>query len=300
MYSTGVFVTDIVPSDFIEIVAAEYRPGLLRFGIDDFSLSVSLPVITLANDIPARALMAWDPRLLSRTQNLTLLISGLRGTYPPLKADGTPTEDAVARGTSLQFKVGLTRKYKPSKEHALEVKRTYGLVDEEQQGPPIEEPPLNMDAEGYYLPEEFPSEEEEEDDDDGRFDSFSLSSSLESLLDHSLVRVIQMRFKYGLGWAGAETLLAEAERLQQTADDVLNTRRKVRACGCGCAQFIYLSQIFDNADKTERKLTKSYNLPPDPLVNRENMDELNLPLVAFCYLIRRLTVCFRKMQKLRL
>ena len=48
--------------------------------------------------------------------------------------------------------------------------------------------------------------------------------------------------------------------------------------------------MFDAADKTEWKLTSSYNLPPDPLVDRENTDELNLPLVAFCYLIRRLTV----------
>lgn len=218
-----------LPSDFIEVVAAEYRPGLIRFGVDDFSLSVSIPIITLAKDIPARALMAWDRRLLSRTQNLTLLISGLRGTYPPLKADGTMTEDAVARGTSLQFKVGLTRKYKPGKEHALEVKRTFGLVDEEPQGwSAPEENVLSFDADGFPLPEEAPEEEEEEEDDDeGRFDSFSLSSSLETLLDQSLVRVIQMRVKYGLGWAGAETLVAETERLQQTADAILQTNRKV-------------------------------------------------------------------------
>jgi hypothetical protein len=50
--------------------------------------------------------------------------------------------------------------------------------------------------------------------------------------------------------------------------------------------------MFDAADKTERKLTKSYDLPPDPLIGRENTDHLNLPLVAFCYLLRRLTVRF--------
>ncbi|KIM73751.1 hypothetical protein PILCRDRAFT_99249 [Piloderma croceum F 1598] len=262
--------------DFLEVVAAGYRPGLIRFGVDDFSLSISIPVIKLANDIPARALMAWDRRLLSRTQHLTLLISGLRGTYPPLKADGTLTQDAVARGTNLQFKVGLSRQYKPSKEYALEAKRTYGLVDDEaqQQERPLEEEPL-LTVDGFTVREESPHDEDE--DDDGRFDSFSLSSSLETLLDHSLVRVIQTRIKYGLGWAGAETLVAETERLQQTTDDVIAIDR----------------QLFDNADKTERKLRQTYNLPPDPLVGRETMDELNLPLVAFCYLIRRLTLCTR-------
>lgn len=45
------------------------------------------------------------------------------------------------------------------------------------------------------------------------------------------------------------------------------------------------------ADKEERKLTSSYRLPADPLTGREATDEVNLPLVAFCYLVRRLTVC---------
>lgn len=52
-------------------------------------------------------------------------------------------------------------------------------------------------------------------------------------------------------------------------------------------------QIIEAADSTELKLAKSYALPPDPIAGRENMDDLNLPLVAFCYLIRRLTVCYR-------
>jgi ubiquitin-conjugating enzyme E2 Q len=170
--------------------------------------------------------MAWDRRLLSRTQHLTLLISGLRGTYPALEADGTLTQDAAARGTNLQFKVGLSRQYKPSKEYALEAKRTYGLVDDEeqQQERPLEEETL-LTLDGFAMREESPHEEEEEDD--GRFDSFSLSSSLETLLDPSFVRVIQTRIKYGLGWAGAETLVAETERLQQTADDVIALDRQV-------------------------------------------------------------------------
>lgn len=213
-------------------MAAGYRPGLVRFGIDDFSLSVSIPVIALANDIPPRALMAWDRRLLSRTQHLTLLISGLRGTYPPLKVDGTYSQHAAARGSSLQFKVGLTRRYKPSKEHALEAKRNFGLVDEEPQAWSAEErlsPILDIDS--APLDELFPQQEEDE----GSFDSFSLSNSLESLLDQSLVRVIQTRVKYSLGWAGAEALVSETEKLQQTAEHILANGRKVRVCFIRCA-----------------------------------------------------------------
>lgn len=214
------------------MVAAGYRPGFIRFGVDEFSLSISLPVITLVNDIPARALMAWDRRLLSRTQHLTLLISGLRGTYPPLAPDGTYSRDAITRGTHLQFKVGLTKRYKPGKEHALEAKRNFGLVEEEKAhvwNALNEGPVMNIETEGFQMDDEVLQDEtmEDEEDDDGRFDKFSLSSSLESLLDHSLLRVVQFRLKYGLGWAGAETLLAETERLQQTADTVLDTFRKV-------------------------------------------------------------------------
>jgi ubiquitin-conjugating enzyme E2 Q len=281
-----------VPSDFLEVVAVGYRPSLVRFGIDDFSLSVSIPVIMLANDIPPRALMAWDRRLLSRTQHLTLLISGLRGTYPPLKGDGTYSHDAAGRGSSLQFKVGLTRRYRPSKEHALEVKRNFGLVDEDPQAWSAEEQPtVVVDAIGT-LPDDTPVEQEE-DDDEGRFDTFSLSNSLESLLDQSLVRVIQTRLKYGLGWAGAETLVSESEKLQHTADHVLASSRKVRVfIAMRHDLFDSLSlQVIEAADKAERKLAKSYKLPADPLTGRENADDLNLPLVAFCYLVRRLTVC---------
>lgn len=244
-------------SDFLQTVACEYRPGIVRFGVDDFSLSVSIPVIKLADDIPARALMAWDRRLLSRTQHLTLLISGLRGTYPPLNAEGALTRDAAARGTALQFKVGLTRKYKPSKEHALEAKRTYGLVEEDPDEvgwTAAEEVVLTVDG-GLPMDNLVPEEEaEEEDEDEGGLDSFSLSSSLEGLLDHSLVRVIQTRVKYGLGWAGAEILVAESERLQQTTDDVFSQNRKV------CSYGLNLIPRF-------RSFHRSSMLPTRPNVN---------------------------------
>lgn len=217
----------------MQVVACDYRPGIVKFGADDFSLSVSIPVIKLANDIPPRALMAWDRRLLSRTQHLTLLISGLRGTYPVLNSQGELTGEASKRGTSLQFKVGLTRRYKPSKEHALEAKRTFGLIDEDPDEVPwsaMEDPLMTVDGGIDNSPWE---EEEDEGEDEGRLDSFSLSNSLESLLDHSLLRVIRTRIKFKLGWAGAELLISESERQQQSVDHIVATNRKVRALLCG-------------------------------------------------------------------
>ena len=124
--------------------------------------------------------------------------------------------------------MGLTRRYKPSNEHAIEARRNFGLVNEAHQAWSTKEPPvLAIDGDGIPLSDEVPPEHEDEEEDEGCFDTFSLSCSLESLLDHSFVRIIQMRLKYGLGWAGAETLVVESEQSQQTADDVLATRREV-------------------------------------------------------------------------
>lgn len=45
-----------------------------------------------------------------------------------------------------------------------------------------------------------------------------------------------------------------------------------------------------DADQEERKLHESYSLPADYLLERMTKDHLNLPLLAFSYLLRRLTV----------
>ena len=46
--------------EFNEAVSYNYSPGFIPFGLDDFALSVSMPAKSLADTIPARALMAWD------------------------------------------------------------------------------------------------------------------------------------------------------------------------------------------------------------------------------------------------
>lgn len=51
-------------------------------------------------------------------------------------------------------------------------------------------------------------------------------------------------------------------------------------------------QAVIEADREERNLTTSYRLPEDHVIEREQLDHLNLPLLAFSYLLRRLTVRF--------
>ena len=131
--------TDHQISHFNEVVAYEYRPGFIPFGADDTVLSVSTPIIKLVGDIPARALMAWDKRLLARTQHLTLLIIGLRGTYPVLQGDGTLPSDAAMRGILPQFRIGLTPLYKPHKEDVAAAVRVFGLKVSEQVEVPKED-----------------------------------------------------------------------------------------------------------------------------------------------------------------
>ena len=272
-------------SDFIQVIVDDYRPGIIRFGADEFVLSVSLPIVSLAKRVSPRVLMAWDRRLLARTQHLTLIICGLRGIYPILKADGTYRDDAMHKGASLSFKVGLTQRYKPSKEHAAELVRNFGLVVSEDDLPEdgdedmLQDPDLaNSELETtIYDKIQLPivaEEQRKEENDTGRFERFSLSASLESLLETRFLHVLQLRIKYKLGWVGAETLLAQLETSQKPIDEI----------------FPGLKTSLRAADRREQTLAESYILPFDPLKDRDENEPLNLPQVAFSYLLRRLMV----------
>ena len=202
-------------------------------------MSVSLPVITLANSIPPHALMAWDRRLLSCSQHLTLLISGFHGLYPVLENDVSYTSSAQKLAVSLGFKVGLSQRYKPGTEQALEIVRKHGLITHEA------EDEVRMQANMAAMQQRFewsdsndldedeptPAEaapgEEVVDVDEGRFEAFSLSSSLESLMDQSFLKIIQLRRRFGLGWAGAELLHSEIEISQRLDEDVLKMKHDV-------------------------------------------------------------------------
>ncbi|KAH9475092.1 Ubiquitin-conjugating enzyme E2Q-like protein 1 [Psilocybe cubensis] len=270
--------------NFIDIVATGYRPGFIRLGGNDFVVSVSLPVITLAEAIPPRALMAWDRRLLSTSQHLTLLISGFHGLYPVLENDATYTVPAQRLGASLSFKVGLSERYKPGTAQAQEVVRKHGLIIQDAEDElRIQAELAAQKARVFDFDAEFEDdelmqevvEEEEEPIDPGRFDSFSLSSSLESLMDQSFLKLIQLRRNFGLGWAGAELLISLVEKSQRKEEDVFA---------------MYTNEI-RQADHEERGLARTTKLPHDPLSDLNPDDPFNLPLTAFCYLVRRLSLC---------
>ncbi|KAF9007058.1 hypothetical protein BDQ17DRAFT_1351337 [Cyathus striatus] len=271
--------------DFVEVVASSYRPGFVRVSGDDFVLSVSLPVIKLAESIPPRALMAWDRRLLSRSQHLVLLISGFHSVYPPLESDGTYTSFSTRLGVNITFKVGLSGRYKPSKEHVQESARKHGLIiqdaeDElriqaEKEADERAQQMFDMDDENEAVPEPEVAVADEEEEDAGRFETFSLSSSLESLLEQSFLKILQLRKKFGLGWAGAELLHSEIEK-SQMMDETVYTKMK---------------KDFIAADKSEFHQQRTTILPLDPLGGQGKTDAINLPLTAFSYLIRRLSLC---------
>lgn len=55
----------------------------------------------------------------------------------------------------------------------------------------------------------------------------SLSTSLESLLDQQLLRLLQLRRRFNLGWAGAEELLWQTETTQEDPVTLFQKKRKV-------------------------------------------------------------------------
>ncbi|KAF8523448.1 hypothetical protein BU17DRAFT_43697 [Hysterangium stoloniferum] len=256
----------LIKEQFIEIIAAGFKPGITRLSDSELVLSVSCPIPSLK--IPPRALVAWDRRLLQSYNNLTLLISGIHSTYPVLLRDGT-----VAQNAMLRFHVGLSPQYKPSKEVVLQKVRNFNIKS-------VNEPKYTAASDAEANDEEEAIEKEKETNvlpprDPGCFDSFSLSSSMESVLD-TLSAILQLRLKFHLGWAGAETLYARIMQMQKKPEDVLmHYRQEVAA-----------------ADSEEMQLRSTYSLPPDPIANH-TQGQLNLPLIAYCYLVRRFTLCPR-------
>ena len=87
-------------------------------------------------------------------------------------------------------------------------------------------------------------EEEEERDEVGRFDRFALSGSLEGLMDQSFLKVVQLRRKFGFGWAGAEVLYNLCEKAQMKPEDVLQAQLQVGRIPLFCIIHIpYLCRI---------------------------------------------------------
>ncbi|KXN88395.1 hypothetical protein AN958_07377 [Leucoagaricus sp. SymC.cos] len=261
----------VLQRNFLETVAADYRPGFIRHSSENFLVTVSIPILRLIETIPPRALMAWDRALLSKTQHLCLLISGFGGVYPVLNSDGTYTANAIKASTNLQFKIGLTHRYKPGKEETRLAFRRHGLlVDEEIK----EVLATEIDPLEQMLSEQPLVIEEEENFDPNRFDNFSLSSSLEGLMNQSFLKLVQYRLAFGLNWGGAEKLLDEVEKSQSTPQETMHKFH----------DDIAIAERYEND-------TMGRTAFLDPLQGMEKGSLINLPLTAFCYLVRRLAIC---------
>ncbi|KAG1726823.1 hypothetical protein EDB19DRAFT_1751380 [Suillus lakei] len=185
----------VLRRDFEGTHAAGYMPGVIWSGSSEFFLTISVPVVELTDKIPAHVLMSWDSQFLLPRQHLVLVISGFWGVYPPVQSDGTLTLATIHSCTSLKFYVGLSRKYKPSKEHVIASLRRYGLQSEQQNG--VEDD----------MVEEYIDVDKESDT--------GLSSSLESLLDEHFLQLLRVRREFKLGWAAAEELHWRSQELQR-------------------------------------------------------------------------------------
>ncbi|KAG8837202.1 hypothetical protein FRC18_009828 [Serendipita sp. 400] len=258
--------------DFLEVVAADWRPGLVRFGSSEFVVCVSCPVIKLST--PPNALAAWDRTLLLPDQHITLIVSGFRGSYPPLSETG----QVLSGFAKIRFHVGLSDG-KPSREVVEATTRDYGLKEDEKYVPepePVVPEFDENDPDTWDIQEKEATPELEPSHDPGRFDKFSLSTSLNSLLNDSLISLIQLRVRFGIGWAGAEMLLAH-HREKQISPEIA---------------YGNLASQIQAADLEERSIA---HLPLDPLLRPRGagITSINLPLVAFSYLIRRVLLCPR-------
>jgi ubiquitin-conjugating enzyme E2 Q len=234
--------------------------------------------------------MAWDRALLSKTQHLCVLMSGFNGVYPVLNPDGTYSANAIKASTNIQFKIGLTQRYKLGKEEARTVIRKHGLLVDEIKAEPRREVDFSDQLAACETPMVI---QEDENTDPNRFDHFSLSNSLESLMNQSFMKLLQFRLTFGLNWGGAEKLLGEVEKSQNSPQETFINFQNVSLSLLCSFRFLNVlclleKEIFQ-AEVAEKELMGRIALL-DPLQGLENGSPLNLPLIVICYLVRRLAV----------
>ena len=166
--------------------------------------------------------MAWDPRLLSKTQYFTMIISGMQQHYPFIQSNGAIVESLATRGMkNLQFHVGLTSDNKPSEDLLQKLLRNFASFKDTDEQVASKEDDVNDDF-GY----DFVTEETDQKP-NNEF-SFALSTSLESLLCDRFLEILRLRLRYNLGWAAAETLVSCANQTQIPPDELFLDDSTVR------------------------------------------------------------------------
>ncbi|KAG1824854.1 uncharacterized protein BJ212DRAFT_1322854 [Suillus subaureus] len=241
----------VLRRDFEGTHAAGYTPGAIWSGSSEFFLTISVPVVELTDKIPAHVLMSWDSQFLLPRQHLVLVTSGFCGVYPPVQSDGTLSPAAIHSAP----------------QHVVASLRRYGLQSDQQNG--IEDGVVEE-----YIDVDNASETGSAED-DGTFDKFSLSSSLESLLDEHFLQLLRVRRQFKLGWAAAEELLWRSQELQRSPAILVKE----------------MQEELRQAEEEEQCLAGSRYLPHDPLETQDG--HVNLLETAFAYLLRRFTLCNR-------
>ncbi|KAG6331639.1 hypothetical protein ID866_7452 [Astraeus odoratus] len=170
--------------------------------------------------------------------------------------------EATNIGTIFRFKVGLSQYHKLSKQSAIAAFRNFDLKDKRK---------INSGLSGTDN-KQYTEKEAESSPDVCELTRTSLSNSLESLLDKRLLRLIQLRRKFSLGWAAAEELLWASEAAQDDPVNVLHRKKKV----------------LDAINKEEKRLSVSHDLPPDHIASKSA--DINIVETAFAFMLRRLAV----------
>ncbi|ORY89473.1 hypothetical protein BCR35DRAFT_300675, partial [Leucosporidium creatinivorum] len=154
-------MTAALRADFKELIEAGYRPGYTRVSELDNVVSVSKKVNSLG--VPLNALQAWDSDLITGEVVYLVLLMNFGSKYPVNPDSGTRGE--------VQFKIGISPKYKPSKTAIAAAFRAHS-------------------ANTYTK---------------GEFQAISLSAPLDSLFSDAFQKVLlTRRSNSGCGWAGAE------------------------------------------------------------------------------------------------
>ncbi|KWU47088.1 hypothetical protein RHOSPDRAFT_14601, partial [Rhodotorula sp. JG-1b] len=238
--------------DFKALLQEGYQPGFTRLSELDLVVSVAKKVNLLG--VPARALQAWDSRLITGQVVYLVLLMNVGSTYPVDLDHQTSGQ--------VRFRVGISPTYKPSKDAISAAFRAHSSN-------PYTRTFLALllllsrretDCKSMLTPTA------------GDFDAISLSNPLNALMNDKFQQLVQIRRSNDrVGWAGAEQHCFTGNGAGQPLD-----KKAARAA--------------DKEEKTAAE-TNASPLPKDPMASIKTAN--NFPLLAFSYLIRRFVMCPR-------
>lgn len=184
--------TDSLPpsrpsSDFKALIQEGYQPGFTRLSELDLVVSVAKKVNLLG--VPARALQAWDSRLITGQVVYLVLLMNVGSTYPVDLDHQTSGQ--------VRFRVGISPTYKPSKDAISAAFRAHSSNPYTRAFPRPLFQLLSLDRETDCQATLTSTA--------GDFDAISLSNPLNVLMNDKFQQLVQIRRSNDrVGWAGAE------------------------------------------------------------------------------------------------